>query len=70
MAMNRRRLLARSEAEKKAFDDWLSCQLQSMYGSVASEPLPADMVAMLEELQDLRHRADREPAKAALGRGG
>jgi hypothetical protein len=34
--------------ESEAFDRWLQKQLHELYGSIADEPLPADLVALID----------------------
>ena len=34
--------------EAEAFDRWLQKQLHELYGSIADEPLPADLVALID----------------------
>jgi hypothetical protein len=34
--------------EPEAFDRWLHKQLHELYGAIASEPLPADLIALID----------------------
>jgi len=40
--------LRKTSLEAAAFDRWLCRQLDELYGSIAREPLPADLVALID----------------------
>ena len=41
-----------------AFDSWLENKLHKMFDAVASEPLPADLVKLLEQLDQKTQKKD------------
>ena len=49
-------------AEEQPFDRWLRKQLHAMFDEVVNEPLPADLVRLIDEDAD---RARQEAAEAA-----
>jgi hypothetical protein len=44
------------EQEGGAFDLWLRCKLHQAYDAVAAEPIPDDLLRLIEEDRDERDR--------------
>ncbi len=58
---------ARGETSAKmnpAFDVWLENKLHKMFDSVAAEPLPAELVKLLEELDKKTSDGDKNDSKS------
>ena len=55
----------RLEAEEPPFDRWLRKQLHAMYDEVVNEPLPADLVQIIDKDADrVRQEAAENPPPA------
>ena len=57
---------ARTEPDKNnnpAFDTWLEKKLHNMFDAVAAEPLPPDLVKLLERLDQKTGAGDDDKAK-------
>jgi hypothetical protein len=46
--------------ETEAFDRWLRKQLHGLYGAIASEPLPENLIALVDGDARARQRATPE----------
>ena len=53
---DRRPSPSRSRREERPFDTWVDRQLHAMYDDIAREPLPADLVSLIE-----RHGRETAP---------
>ena len=53
---------AESTKTNPAFDSWLETKLHKMFDAVASEPLPPDLVKLLEQLDK---KTQGEPGKTS-----
>lgn len=57
----------RPTAEEKPFDQWLRKQLHAMYDEVVAEPLPDDLLKLIDQDAERSRRqqsSDDEPKKS------
>jgi hypothetical protein len=64
----RARTKSSSASSERPFDIWLQKQLHAMYDEIASEPLPTDLLGLIDRDAAKAGRKKAEAAKGAASR--